>query len=750
MIKYSYLLLLLLFGAFNTVTAQLILKGKVTDEATGVGLPFTAIDFNTGNTSVMTDAEGKFSLQLKPGNYTVTIKSLSYEDFSEKIVLRRDTTIVFRLLQKNIEKSAVVISAARTEQNITDVPVSMEILKPRYIEHSNQTTMETAIEQVPGVTVIDGQANIRGGSGFSYGAGTRVLVLIDDLPVLAGDANDVKWSFMPIETVEQVEVLKGASSALYGSSALNGVINMRTKYAKDVPQTTITTYGGVYDTPSNETMKWWNGTRGIAGVNFSHARKIKNLDLVAGGQYFNDAGYRQGETEERIRGNINLRYNFKKKPGLTAGLAVNAQRAEGGNFLIWENDTSGALIPSGGSGENSTLSKYTTTRISIDPSLSYSKGNASHKLRSRYFMTENVNNTEQGSQASTTYTEYLFRYVFSQVVNLTAGATATFNKVDGDLYGKQKSETYGAYLQLDGQKGIFTWSAGYRVEKANISDDDLDAEQLFRAGINAHILKATWLRTSYGQGFRFPAIAEKYIRTSVGNIVIYPNDSLQTERGFSFEVGARQGFAVGKWNGLLDAAYFLTEYEDMMEFTFGAYGNPFVDPLFGLGFKSKNIGNTRITGFEIGLTGDGEIGKFRETISTGITLIDPISLDFNPAVDTLANTSTENVLKYRYRTMFKLDTETGYKKFYVGLSARYYSFMENIDKIFEVAIPGVKIFRATHDDGDWIFDARLGFMMNDKLTLSAIVKNFTNHEWATRPADLQPPRSFVMQLVVKL
>ena len=61
------------------------------------------------------------------------------------------------------------------------------------------------MEQVPGVTIIDGQANIRGGSGFSYGAGSRVLLLVDDLPMLAADAGDIKWSFLPVENLEQVE-----------------------------------------------------------------------------------------------------------------------------------------------------------------------------------------------------------------------------------------------------------------------------------------------------------------------------------------------------------------------------------------------------------------------------------------------------------------------------------------------------------------------------------------------------------------
>lgn len=728
---------------------QVSIRGKITESNSGAAIPYALI--TAGKThSATSDSAGNYLLIADTGQVNLQVKSVGYNVYSLHLLLQNDTTIHISLGSISIEKGPVVISASRMEQKLTDVPVSMEVLKPGYIEHSNQTTMETAVEQVSGVTVIDGQANIRGGSGFSYGAGTRVLVLIDDLPVLAGDANDVKWSFMPLETVEQVEVLKGASSALYGSSALNGVINMRTKFAGEKPETTLSIYSGLYDSPDDARKKWYNGTRGMAGVNFSHARKIKHLDLVAGGHYFNDAGYRQDESEKRVRGNVNLRYAIPSLSGLTLGLAVNAQQAEGGSFLIWEDDTTGALIPSGGSGTSSTLSKYTTTRVTVDPSVSFTKNKFSHKLRGRYFLTDNVNNTDQGSKAQTYYAEYLFRYYFSDAFKTTAGITSTLNDVNGDLYGKQKAETYAAYLQVDGSKGRFTWSAGYRAEKAKISSEDLDAEQLFRAGVNAHVFKATWLRTSFGQGFRFPSIAEKFIRTSVGNIVIYPNDSLTTERGFSFEAGIRQGFRIGHWQGMIDGAYFITEYEDMMEFTFGAYGNPMVDPLFGLGFKSKNVGNTRITGYEILLSGNGELGKFRETLSTGITVIDPVSLDFNPAVDTITNSSTENVLKYRYKTLFKFDSETGYKNWYFGVSARYYSFMENIDKLFEVAIPGVKNYRDHNQEGDWIFDARLGYQLNKETTLSFIVKNLSNEEWMTRPADIQPQRSFTLQAAIKL
>jgi iron complex outermembrane receptor protein len=109
----------------------------------------------------------------------------------------------------------------------------MEVIKPSLVENTNATTMESIVDQVPGVNVIDGQANIRGGAGWSYGAGSRVLVLVDDIPQLSADASDAKWTFIPTENLEQVEVIKGATSALFGSSALNGVINFRTAYPRD-------------------------------------------------------------------------------------------------------------------------------------------------------------------------------------------------------------------------------------------------------------------------------------------------------------------------------------------------------------------------------------------------------------------------------------------------------------------------------------------------------------------------------------
>src|SRR5205085_12619242 len=130
-------------------------------------------------------------------------------------------------------------------------------------------------------------------------------------------------------------------------------------------------------------------------------------DFVMGGQVFNDDGYRQGETERRYRTNLSLRYRFKKAEGLSVVARANVQQAHGGLYLMWENDTTGALKPLGGLDTATTsISEYTTTRYCIDNEWSYfGKRGAVHKLKGRYFATINKNNTNQESTGKAYYSE---------------------------------------------------------------------------------------------------------------------------------------------------------------------------------------------------------------------------------------------------------------------------------------------------------------------------------------------------------
>jgi outer membrane cobalamin receptor len=744
------------------------LKGKVSDfksKETIVGAS-VIVDNNTGT---VTDVNGNYFFKTTAGKHKVEFKSLEFKSQIKMIELKANDTLSGDIILESDAKQLgiVVVSAGKFEQNLSEVTVSMEVLKPSLIENKSIQSVETAIDQVPGVNVIDGQANIRGGSGFSYGAGSRVLVMVDEMPMLTADAGDVKWSFLPIENCEQIEVIKGASSALFGSSAMNGVINFRTAYAKEDPETKINFYGGVYDKPRRKEMVWWqDGNPTYSGLNFYHAQKIKQFDIVLGGNIYNDDGYRYLETEQRYRANTNLRYRFSKKlQGLQIGVNANTMRTKGGLFLIWDNDTTGSLRPAGGD-----LSHYTTFRTNIDPYITYNtKNDSRHTLRGRFFRTKNLNNTNQESTADVYYSEYQFQKRFEKGLTWTVGAVYNYNEVrSGPLYGTHFSTNASLFTQIDKKWKKLTISLGGRgeyfktdsvetkenlyllLDKSKPIAKQSKVKPVFRAGLNYHLFKATYIRASFGQGFRFPSVAEKYIKTSASGLDIYPNDSLRPESGWSTEIGIKQGVKIGDWKGYIDVAAFWTEYNNMMEFSFGKYENQ-NDPFntVGFGFQSQNIGNTRIRGIDVSIIGAGKMGPIDVSMLLGYTYIDPIQTDFDAERDTIFNTSKNNLLKYRYKHSGKADIQLGYKKFSTGISMRANSFMENVDAFFVVAFPGMKEYRAAHDQGDYIFDYRISYQLHKTAKLSFIINNMFNREVMGRPMDIQAPRVYAVQLTVK-
>ena len=764
--KFIFTALLFISFVSHSVGQQAIIEGKVINDRTNETLTGVVV-LAEDSVFASTDTAGHFRLILKEGPHRLRIKMLGFVEKKVSVDVRANETktLLVKLEERSSELGLVVVSAGKFEQRIEDVTVSMEVIKPSLVENKNTTSMDEIIDQVPGVSVIDGQANIRGGAGWSYGAGSRVLVLVDDLPMLTADAGDAKWNFLPIENLEQVEVIKGASSALFGSSALNGVINIRTAYPKDTPQTKINAFSGLYDTPFPKNLKWWgNQKQRYSGINFFHSRKIKNMDLVIGGNLFKDDGYREGESENRFRFNGNFRYRFKKIEGLAAGVNFNHMKTSGGLFFIWANDTSGAYKPLGGlHPDSTTISDYTTHRTSIDPFVTYldKKGN-SFKIRTRYFNTINTNSTNQASTSHLYYLEFQYQKRFSDQLILTGGFVQNNTKVTSELYGNHDGNNPAYFLQADAKWSRFTFSFGARAEQNRIDDIKNKFTSVVRAGINYRVLKGTYLRASYGQGYRFPSVAEKFIRTQVGGLVIYPNDSVASEKGFSSEIGIRQGIQFHGWKGLFDVAAFWTEYRNMVEFTFGTWGKQ-SDPFFGLGFKAFNTGDTRIKGIDLSLSGTGNIGAIAITVLAGYTYMEPEQLVFDslyikkttlPYYDSTMylGSDSSNFLKYRFNHLAKLDLEFSYRKFSVGFGFRYNSFMKNIDKLFvdtllgSLITPGVAHYRILHRTGDVVYDLRTAFQYSPNIKLSFICKNVFNNVFMQRPADMQPPRTFVVQL----
>ena len=185
----------------------------------------------------------------------------------------------------------------------------------------------------------------------------------------------------------------------------------------------------------------------------------------------------------------------------------------------------------------------------------------------------------------------------------------------------------------------------------------------------------------------------------------------------------------------------------MMEFIFDNYGGGFSD----FGFKSLNIGNTSISGIDLSVAGTGKIRNLPTSFLAGYTFSDPVYTDFDE-VDINRNSSTENILKYRFKHNLKFDIYTTFKKFSLGWTTQSFSEMENIDFIFtqNVIVNGVADFRARHQGWTNISNVRLAYNMTDDLKISFLIKNIFNEEYALRPSLMNAPRNFSFRVDYQL
>ena len=168
-----------------------------------------------------------------------------------------------------------VVLSAENEQRIEEISVSLDVFNGKYVKTSTLNVEKTLLKPQEFIS-LTGKLTSEG-SGWSYGAGSRVLVLLDGLPAINSTLSS-SMELIPAENIERIEIIKGASSVLFGSSALNGLINITSKKAETEPRTVLSTYG-IYDQAKRASLNWWTPT-GIDltqyGINLSHAYKWKS------------------------------------------------------------------------------------------------------------------------------------------------------------------------------------------------------------------------------------------------------------------------------------------------------------------------------------------------------------------------------------------------------------------------------------------------------------------------------------------
>lgn len=733
-------------------------QGKVVDES---GIPIIGAQFNflvANKVVALTDVNGVYAFESKEPSLRIT--QVGYADVT---VIPDDTLIV--LAETSSMLNAVVVSENKRFTELKNATISLEIIKPNLIANTAPTNLEESIGRINGVQVVDNQPTIRSGSGWSYGAGSRVQVLINGAPMLSGDAGQPLWTFVPTEGIAGVEIIKGASSVIYGSSALNGIINITTRKPSSKPYTQVSTSAGFYDLPKRQSLRYQGDSRNtVSNFTAYHTSTYKGLGVSLGLNALNDESYKMSDYDKRVRGTLGL-HKTVAKHNLVYGLNTTYQQGTSGSFLLWESYDLGYTALDSGSTDN------TVSRLSIDPYLKWSTGKFQHTLNTRYLSINNeVDNgdptIDQSNSSDLVYAEYQSSFnLTAKRFNAVGGLVAINTVTQSPLYnGTQNATNYAAYVQLEKGWGKLTANGGARYEQFTLNSRT-ESKPVYRAGLNYAAADFTFLRASYGQGYRFPSIAESFITTTVGPVSIYPNENLQSETGTNLEIGVKQGFKIGTLKLLADAAVFRMQFENMMEFTFGLWEFRSIDDL-DIGFKTLNAGRMQVSGTEVNVSLIGEFKSFDLQGFVGYTYAKSAALEPNRVMGknalgeniTYQSTSsnfTGNALKYRPVHTAKADIMLNLKKWKFGIGASYQSQVRNIDLAFisdpiSTFVSGVQESIDQELTAYILFNARLGYKLSEHWKTNLIIANITNEEYAIRPADLGAPRSVRLQVTYTL
>lgn len=226
--KLFLFLLLCVMCADASAQQKITIKGTVTDENHA---PLVGVYVTNGKVGAQSDRDGHFMLRVSErGQMKLSTMYYSLYNSEAKLInLQRDTTINFVLKEDALNMDEVVITGTRTPKRLSETPVQTTVIKDREIRMAGSvSTMETLIDNVPGIVSTP---NAMGNNLRIKGLNTRyILFLVDgERMVSEGAGGNINLDQIDVNTIDHIEMINGASSALYGSNAVGAVINIITK-----------------------------------------------------------------------------------------------------------------------------------------------------------------------------------------------------------------------------------------------------------------------------------------------------------------------------------------------------------------------------------------------------------------------------------------------------------------------------------------------------------------------------------------
>ncbi len=272
--KKCVIILLILvssLGVFATEKSDAMLFGDVKSQVTGEHIPYTIIIVKGTTMGTAADATGHFKLAHLPlGNVTIVAQAVGYKSLEKTVFMEKGKAVdLFFVLEDDVlEMEQIVVTGTRTRHYIKEVPVRTEVITMREIENKNAATIYDALQGIPGIRVENQCQYCNFTMVRMQGLGAEhTQVLINGQPIYSGLAG--VYGLQQISTVDvgQIEVIKGAGSALYGSSAVAGAINIISKEPSFEPTVKVGLQFGRYNTNNYNISSSLRNEKGNIGLN---------------------------------------------------------------------------------------------------------------------------------------------------------------------------------------------------------------------------------------------------------------------------------------------------------------------------------------------------------------------------------------------------------------------------------------------------------------------------------------------------
>lgn len=686
-----------------------IIRGRVIDARSGEPIPGANVLIPGTVLGANSDPEGQFAIRALPaGRFDLRISAVGYKLFLRRgidLAAGASIEIEAALEETIIESGEVVITASKRRQSIEDSPTSIGVMSSRELTQKNQVYLDRVLESASGVNFIGSQVNIRGSSGFNYGAGSRVLMLIDGVPVMPGDSGDIKWSIVPASQIDHVEIVKGAGSALYGSSALGGVINVITKEASAHPVTNLRFSAGFYGKPMYEEWRWTDRLLHFDDVDVDHSRKIGKAEIMLALGRHQSTGYAQNGWYRRYNGLLKWQRQLTAKAHLT--ISSHYEANDNGTGLMWRSQRQALAVAPEALGDKVISDKFglnlfhrwaANEKFALNTRVSYF----------RNFWKNYFHDNDNASQANRIGLEIQGDYQFSNLNSLIFGTEEAWDIVNSGLVGDHDQYVLSAYVQNERRifaDLAFTLGARYDFQRVDTGFEDQNLSP--KIGLVWHARPWLSLRGSSGSGFRAASMSERFSDSIYSGLRLQPNPDLKSETAWSHEIGASLALAPF---ASLDLSGFRSDYWDLIE----------PQPDVSQNIRFVNVTRARISGLESTLR--LRPGLRGLVLETSHTLMDPRDLDL------------DETLAYRPRRISQATLLYGIGPVEFSADYRYVSRLET-----------VKLYPNEDRVAQKTLDLHLSWNYRG-WSLGTHINNALNHNHTQMERTIQPIRHYQLTL----